>query len=107
MLALEGTDGVGASAGSSGTSGAPHVALTTTDDASLVFALAAGGSASARTLPFGWFPLTRIPLGTGEAAWVPYTNQAVAEGGTVVHVVDHGSHQPWNVVAVEMGGDGS
>jgi len=106
IIAMQGTDGVGASARASGAAGAPSLRLTTTRDISLIFAVGNGqGNAIARGVPFGWVRLSQW-LGAG-ASWSQYTSVPVPEAGTVVRVGDAGrGRQHWNLAAVELTSDG-
>lgn len=109
VLSLEGVSHVGASSGSSGSAGAPHVKLvTTSDDPTLVFA--AGVDLMGRpSLPHGWVSGEPASAsGAGLAAWTQYTNQPVQKQGDTVRVSDATAVAgAWAMVAVEVVGDGS
>jgi hypothetical protein len=110
VIAMEGTDGVGASAAASAASGAPGLRLGTTKPTSLVFAVGSDNSGTVpSTLPRGWVALGGWlrPAGGG-TYWSQYTNQPVASPGTVVRVstTAHAAGD-WNLAAVEVPGDGS
>ena len=61
VIAMQGSNGVGASAIAAGASGAPTVNLTTTEPESLVFAVGNDWDrAVARTLPAGWTMLDQL-----------------------------------------------
>ena len=107
VIALEGTDGVGAASASSGVSGSPSLQLTTTSSTSLVYAVVQGGVGSAHHVPSGWFSLPSGTAGEHRASWVQFTNQATGPAGTVVRIADRDAHAPWNVVAVELVNDDS
>jgi hypothetical protein len=105
VIAMEGADGVGASAAAAGTTGAPHLQLRTLSSTSLVFA--AGNdwdSATARQLPIGWVLLDQwLNTETGDTFWSQYTNQptgAAASQITVSDAAPTGDH--WNLAAVEL-----
>ena len=108
VIAMEGTNGVGASASASGASGAPTLSLTTTKASSLVFAVGNDwDNAVTRTLPAGWVSLSQwLDTGTGDTFWSQYTNVPVQAAGTVVTVSDTApTADQWNLVAVELTGD--
>jgi Bacterial Ig domain/Lysyl oxidase len=110
VIAMEGTDGVGASAAASAPSGAPSVSLTTTSATSLVFAVGDDwDSATPRTLPPGWVPLDQwLDTSTGDTYWSQYTNVPVPAAGTKVTASDTApSTDRWNLAAVEVTSDGS
>jgi hypothetical protein len=109
VIAMEGTAGVGASVSASAASGAPTLSLTTTKRTSLTFAVGNDwGSAVARTLPAGWVSLNQWVDMTGDTFWSQYTNVPVPAAGTRVTVSDTApTTDRWNLVAVELTGDGS
>jgi hypothetical protein len=105
VVAMEGADGVGADAHASGSSGAPHLTLTTLASTSLVFA--AGNDwdrAAARKLPVGWVMLDEwLNAGTGDTYWSQYTNHTTGKAGTRVSVRDLSpKNDHWNLAAVEL-----
>ena len=102
VLALEGGDGVGATAAASGATGSPLLQLKTNGGASLVYALVQGAGVGSRHVPFGWLALPGAVASGGQASFVQVTNQATGSSGTVVHADDHGAGTPWNMVAVEL-----
>ena len=110
VVAYEGVVGVGASVAGSGASGAPSLKLTTTAAPSLVFAVGNDwDNATPRTLPAGWMMLDQwANTGVGDDYWIQYTNTPVGPAGTVVNVGDTGpTNDQWNMVAIELIGDGS
>jgi hypothetical protein len=109
VIAMEGTAGVGASASASAASGAPTLRLTTTRPTSLIFAVGNDwDSAVARTLPAGWVSLRQWVDMTGDTYWSQYANVPVQAAGTPVRVSDTApAADRWNLVAVELTGDGS
>jgi hypothetical protein len=110
VIAMEGTDGVGASASASAASGAPSVSLTTTDDTSLIFAVGNDwDSATARTMPPGWVALDQwLDTRTGDTYWSQFTNVPVPAAGTLVTARDTApTADRWNLAAVELTSDGS
>jgi hypothetical protein len=110
VIAMEGTDGVGASASASGASGAPTLNLTTTQPSSLVFAVGSDwDSATAPTLPAGWVRLRQwLDTKSGDTFWSQYTNVPVPSAGAQVTVGDTApATDRWNLAAVELTGDGS
>lgn len=105
VVAMEGADGVGATAAGSAASGAPSIHLRTLARTSLVFA--AGNdwdTATARRLPVGWQMLDqRLDSGTGDTFWSQYTNQPTGPRGSRVTVSDLGpTGDRWNLAAVEL-----
>src|SRR5581483_6172205 len=109
VIAEEGADGVGASAGKAGSTGAPSLQLTTLSSTSLVFA--AGNdwdSATARMLPGGWAMLDQwVNDGTGDTYWTQYTNAPTGPAGSKVTVSDTApATNHWNLAAVELINDG-
>ena len=105
VIAMQGTDGVGASVTASGTSGAPSANLTTTKANSLVFAVGNDWDrAVARTLPTGWTMLDQwVATSVGDTYWSQYTNQPAAAAGTVVNARDTApTNDQWNLVAIEL-----
>jgi Bacterial Ig domain/Lysyl oxidase len=108
VIAMQGTDGVGASVTASGASGAPTASITTTDDDSLVFAVGNDWDrAVARTLPAGWTMLDQwVNTGSGDTYWSQYTSQTTGPAGTVVSAGDVApTNDQWNLVAFELVGD--
>jgi hypothetical protein len=109
VIAMEGTDGVGASASASAASGPPTLGLTTVEPSSLVFAVGNDwDNAAARKLPAGWVGLNHwLDATQGNAYWSQYTNVPVQAAGTRVTVGDTGpGTDRWNLAAVELTGDG-
>ena len=109
VIAMEGTDGVGASAAASAATGAPSVKLTTTGSTSLVFAVGHDWDrAVARSLPAGWVLLDQwLSTSTGDTYWSQYTNTPIPAAGTVVTVSDTSpTNDQWNLVAIELTDDG-
>ena len=105
VVAMEGADGVGATAHASALSGAPHLTLKTEAATSLVFA--AGNDwerAAARKLPVGWVMLDQwLNTGTGDTYWSQYTNHTTGKAGTRVSVRDTApTNDNWNLAAVEL-----
>ena len=110
VIAMEGVQGVGASATGSAASGAPTLKLTTQGAPSLVFAVGHDyDNALARTLPANWTMLDQwVDTGTGDTAWTQYTSVPVSPAGSVVTVFDTApTTDRWDLAAVELIGDGS
>jgi hypothetical protein len=110
VIAMEGTGGVGASAAASAPSGAPGVSLTTTAAGSLVFAVGDDwDTATGRGWPAGWVPLEQwLDPRTGDTYWSQYTNVPVPAAQTLVTAGDTTpTADRWNMVAIEVTGDGS
>jgi len=108
VIAMEGVRGIGASAATSATTGAPHVSLTTTDSTSLVFAVGNDWDRSvARTLPAGQVMLDQwVDTAIGDTYWSQYTNQPTGAAGSVVTMNDTApTNDHWNMASVELLGD--
>jgi hypothetical protein len=107
VIAMEGTNGVGASGSASAATGAPTLSLTTTKPTSLVFAVGNDwDNAITRTLPSGWVSLNQwLDTGSGDTYWSQYTNVPVPSAGTQVTVSDTApATDRWNLAAVELTG---
>jgi Bacterial Ig domain len=105
IVAMEGADGVGATAHASASSGAPHLTLKTEAATSLVFA--AGNDwdrAVARTFPVGWVKLDQwLNTGSGDTYWSQYTNHPTGKAGSKISVGDSApTNDHWNLAAVEL-----
>jgi hypothetical protein len=105
VIAMEGADGVGASARANGSSGAPALKLTTLSSTSLIFA--AGNDwdrAVARSLPVGWELLDQwLNTDSGDTYWTQFTNSPTGKAGTRVDVRDTApTNDHWNLAAVEL-----
>jgi hypothetical protein len=110
VIAMQGTNGVGASAVAAGANGPPTVNLTTTEPKSLVFAVGNDWDrAAARTLPVGWTMLDQfVNTSSGDTFWSQYTNQPTGAAGSVVVATDTApTNDQWNMVAVELVNDDS
>ncbi len=108
VIAMEGVEGIGAAATSSGSAGIPAVRLVTTGDTpALVFAV----GSSTRVGPVrhdGWVPTDGWANSAGEASWSVYTNQPTLRAGTVVTAPGPASGSGgWAMASVELEGDGS
>jgi hypothetical protein len=110
VVALEGTRGVGAASGASGSTGAPRVSLRTRFATSLVFAVGNDWDrAIARVLPVGWVRLDQwVDADVGDTFWSQYTNQPTGRAHSLisVHVAAPTTDQ-WNLVAVEVVNSGT
>ena len=105
IIAMEGVTGVGSGARASGTTGAPHLELTTSAATSLVFAVGNDWDrAVPRVLPSGWVPLDQwLDTRTGDTFWSQYTNQPTGRSGSTVAVrVTAPTTDQWNLAAVEL-----
>jgi hypothetical protein len=111
VIAMEGVDGTGASAGAGAATGAPTVSLTTTTaNPALVFAVGNDYDRSvARTLPTGQVLLDQwADTAVGDTYWSQYTNQPVVGAGHVVTMSDTApTNDHWNMAAVEVIGSGT
>ncbi len=106
VIALQETDGVGASAVARAARGAPEVSLRTTNPHSLLFGVGVG-SASApapggnQQLEHAWFDSAGR-----HAFWVQSTNMQTGHTGTRVVLRNRAtSHDRWNFAAVEVRGE--
>jgi hypothetical protein len=109
VIAMEGVDGVGASATGSAANGAPSLKLTTQGAPSLIFAVGHDyDNAVARTLPANWTMLDQwLDTGAGDTFWTQYTSVPVSPAGSVVTVSDTApTTDRWDLAAVELIGDG-
>jgi len=108
VVAMEGTDGLGASVGLRGDRPLTGVSLTARQPTSLVFAVGFqdGG---ATPVPPGWAPISRAAnVASGRTAWVQYTNQPTGASPQTVMVPQPGEARgSWVTVAVALPGDGS
>jgi hypothetical protein len=103
--ALQGTGGLGATATASGTTGAPSVAITTTQPQSLVFAVgsSAGGVGSVtpgvnQVIDGQW-----TDPNEPSTSWTQNTSLQAGPSGSPVTIDDTlAAAGPWNVVAVEV-----
>jgi hypothetical protein len=105
VIAMEGADGVGATARAAGPTGAPHLTLTTLASTSLVFAVGNDWDRAApRTLPVGWVMLDQwLNTGSGDTYWTQYTNASTGKAGSHVPVRDTApTNDHWNLAAVEL-----
>ncbi len=96
VLALEGTDGFGATMSASG-AGSRQLGLRTVHGVSLVVLAGTGRAPAAR----GWVRLDVAP-----GSFVEYTNQPVMHPGTRVALPLGTARGAWSVLAVELPGDG-
>jgi len=106
VIAMEGTDGIGASVSASGVGSRPLAYLRTTRSTSLVFAV---GDETIGPLgddpPAGWVRLAGF-AGPSPALWSQYTNQPTGGAGHLLPVARQtATAGSWNVVAVEIRGD--
>lgn len=110
VVAYEGVLGVGASVAASGAKTAPSLKLTTTAATSLVFAVGNDwDKAIPRTLPLGWTLLDQwVNTAVGDDDWSQYTNTPTGAAGSVITVNDAApTTDSWNMVAIELLGDGN
>jgi Big-like domain-containing protein len=106
VIAMEGTDGIGAAVSASGVGSRPLALLRTARSTSLVFAV---GDETIGPLgddpPAGWVRLAGF-AGPSPAFWSQYTNQPTGDAGHLVPVERQtATAGSWNVVAVEIPGD--
>ena len=102
VIAMEGVDGVGASAVATGMSAQPAVGLMTTKATSLVFTLGeTTGSSVVGSLP-GWVPLEAPRFGPS-TSWIQYTNVPTGRAGSSIGRQQRlSASSPWALVAVEL-----
>jgi hypothetical protein len=105
VIAVAGASGVGASAGTSGPSGAPSTQLTSAASGSLVFGVGndydrslARTPASGQTVQHQWLDQT-----SGDTFWVQGVAAATTVAGQAVRVNDTApASDQWNLAAVEV-----
>jgi len=109
VIAMQMSEGAGASAVASALSGAPSVSLKTTEEGSLVFAVGNDyDNAIARTLGTNQLMLHQyLDLRTSDTFWSQYTGQITGPAGETVTLNDTApTADQWNMAAVEVRGDG-
>jgi hypothetical protein len=108
VIAMQMSNGIGASVAVGAASGAPSVSLTTTEVGSLVFAVGNDyDKAAARTLGTNQVMLHQYLDATGDTYWSQYTGQITGAVGETVTMNDTApTNDQWNMAAVELVGDG-
>jgi len=109
VIAMEMSEGFGASVIASGASGAPSVSLKTSHDESLVYAVGNDwDAATARTLGPNQVLLRQfLDTKTGDTFWSQYTGAVTGMAGEAVTLNDTApTTDQWNMAAVEILGDG-
>jgi hypothetical protein len=109
VIAMQMSNGFGASVAGGGASGAPSASLTTTEAGSLVFAVGNDwDKASARTLGTNQVLLhQQVDTHSGDTFWSQYTGQITGPTGSVVTLNDTApTNDQWNMAAVELLSDG-
>ncbi len=109
VIAVQMSQGVGASAAASSTGGLPEVSLTTTEAGTLAFAVGTDTSAAAaRTLASNQVLLSQdLDTAKANAFWSQYQGATTGPIGELVTLADtapSGDH--WDMAAVEVLGDG-
>jgi Domain of unknown function (DUF4082)/Bacterial Ig domain/Fibronectin type III domain/Lysyl oxidase len=109
VIAMEMSDGAGASVAGGAASGAPSVSLKTTEEGDLVFGVGNDyDSATARTLGPNQVMLSQYLDTTGDTYWSQYTGAVTGAAGSTVTLNDTApTNDQWNMAAVEVLGDGS
>ena len=105
VVAFRGAAGSGASAGASGSTGAPTLTLTTTQPGSVVYAVGNDwDNAIARTLPGNQAMIHRCFLPpVGDTMWVQNRIGSIPGAGTAVQMNATGpTTDRWNLAAVEI-----
>jgi hypothetical protein len=105
VIAMQGTNGTGASAVASAASGAPTAGVTTTQSNSLVFAAAIDSTAAtARTAAPNQLLLAQyLDTRATDAFWVQQTTAQAGPAGSVVTVSDTApTSDAWNLAVVEV-----
>jgi len=109
VVSFEHSIGIGASVTGGAASGAPSVSLSTTGEASLVYADGNDWDrAAARTLGPNQTMLHQyLDTATGDTFWSQYTSAATGAAGSVVTLNDTApTSDQWNMAAVEILGSG-
>jgi hypothetical protein len=109
VIAMQMSDGVGASVSGGALKSAPSLSLKTTEEGSLVFAVGNDyDNAIARTLGPNQVILNQdIDTKTGDTYWSQYTGAVTGAAGETVTINDTApTTDQWNMVAVEVLGDG-
>ena len=109
VIAMQMSEGIGASVVGGAASGAPSVSLKTTEEGSLVYAVGNDwDAATARTLGPNQMMLHQfLDTGTGDTFWSQYTGQITGAAGESVTLNDTApTSDQWNMAAVEILGDG-
>lgn len=104
VLALSGSDGVGARAAAAAASGAPRVSLTTKRPGSLLFAVGNDWDTNTpRTLSAGQAVVAETQALSGEDYWVQMTTSASTTAGQKLILSDtEPTGDRWNFAAVEV-----
>ena len=104
VVAFRGAAGSGASAGASGSTGAPTLTLTTTQPGSVVYAVGNDwDNAMARTLPGNQAMIHQYLPPVGDTMWVQNRIGSIPGAGTAVQMNATGpTTDRWNLAAVEI-----
>ncbi len=109
VISVEMSLGIGASVSGGGSSGAPSVSLTTTEEGSVVYAVGNDwDTATARTLGSNQVMLRQyLDTKTGDTFWSQYTGYVTGLAGSTITMNDTApTTDHWNMAAVEILGDG-
>jgi Bacterial Ig domain len=109
VIAVQMSDGIGATVAGGAASGAPSVTLMTLEEGSLVFAVGHDwDNAIARTLGVNQVLLHQyLDASAGDTTWSQYTGQATGAAGSMVTMNDTApTGDQWDMAAVELRGDG-
>jgi Domain of unknown function (DUF4082)/Bacterial Ig domain/Fibronectin type III domain/Lysyl oxidase len=109
VIAIQMSQGMGASVVGGAASGAPSVSLKTTEEGVLAFAVGNDyDNAIGRTLGPNQVILNQyLDTKTGDTFWSQYTGQVTGAAGSTVTLNDTApTNDQWNMAAVEVHGDG-
>jgi hypothetical protein len=109
VIAIQMSEGIGASAAAGAASGAASISLTTTEEGSLAYAVGNDwDEATARTLGPNQMMLHQyLDTTSGDTFWSQYTGQITGPAGESVTLNDpEPTNDQWNMAAVEVLGDG-
>jgi hypothetical protein len=109
VIAVQMSNGPGATAAASAESGAPSVSLTTSEQGSLVYAVGADWSSATSPIlgPNQVLAHEDLDTGAGKTFWSQYLGTITGPGGELVTLNDTApTADRWNMAAVEIRGDG-
>ena len=109
VIAVQMSDGIGASVAGGAASGEPSVTLKTEEEGSFVVAVGHDwDNAVARTLGPNQVMLRQyLDTASGDTSWSQYLGQITGPAGSLVTINDTApTHERWDMAAVELLGDG-